>query len=153
MTDIKYPGDIIEVMTVGCIEVTTDLKQTQITFTFDVDDELEKESWQHTFSVAMRVCERCEGRGTITNPNIDGNGISQEEFDEDPDFREAYFSGIYDIGCPECNGLRVRPWVNEQFLGEQQKKDWQKVQQLLDEAGRIDAEYDAMAEAERRFGC
>ena len=45
------------------------------------------------------ICSRCDGHAKHVNPNVDGHGISQEEFDEDPDFRENYFSGVYDIGC------------------------------------------------------
>lgn len=53
------------------------------------------------------VCPRCEGRGTHVNPAIDEHGISPEEFAEDPDFEEAYFSGRYDVACEMCKGLRV----------------------------------------------
>lgn len=58
-----------------------------------------------------RVCPRCDGEGKHVNPAIDANGISPQEFDEDPDFREAYFSGAYDIKCEECKGERVLPEV------------------------------------------
>lgn len=54
-----------------------------------------------------QVCSRCDGEGSIVNPSVDGNGISAEQFAEDPDFKEAYFAGAYDIRCPECNGQRV----------------------------------------------
>lgn len=53
------------------------------------------------------VCPRCKGEGTVTNPEVDGPGISQERFEEDPDFEEDYMSGVYDIICPECRGKRV----------------------------------------------
>jgi len=53
------------------------------------------------------VCDRCEGRGKHVNPSVDGNGLSQEDFDEDPDFRENYFSGVYDVPCEDCKGQRV----------------------------------------------
>jgi hypothetical protein len=53
------------------------------------------------------VCSRCRGEGKHVNPSIDGHGIGQEEFDADPDFREAYFSGRYDVPCEVCGGLRV----------------------------------------------
>lgn len=55
------------------------------------------------------VCSRCDGNGTHTNPAIDEHGISPQEFDEDPDFREAYFSGAYDVRCEECRGEKVLP--------------------------------------------
>lgn len=53
------------------------------------------------------VCGLCRGSGKIVDPNIDCGGITQEEFDEDPDFEEEYFSGRYDITCTRCRGLRV----------------------------------------------
>jgi hypothetical protein len=51
------------------------------------------------------VCPRCEGKGSIVNPNI--GVVTGEQFEEDPDFREAYFAGVYDITCPRCAGQRV----------------------------------------------
>jgi hypothetical protein len=57
--------------------------------------------------VQAHVCYTCRGKGTAVNPSIDCGGISSDEFDEDPLFAEEYFSGLYDIKCPECRGLRV----------------------------------------------
>lgn len=53
------------------------------------------------------VCGRCRGTGKHVNPSIDGHGLSQCDFDEDPDFREDYFSGVYDVTCYTCKGERV----------------------------------------------
>jgi hypothetical protein len=55
----------------------------------------------------FEVCWRCEGQGSHVNPAIDGNGISPEEFAEDPDFAEAYLAGHYDVRCETCHGERV----------------------------------------------
>ena len=56
------------------------------------------------------VCPRCEGRGSHVNPAVDGNGLTAEDFDElGDDFREGYFSGVYDVECSECHGQRVVP--------------------------------------------
>lgn len=54
------------------------------------------------------VCDNCQGRGTTVDPAIDGNGLSGEEFAEDPDFAEDYFGGHYDVQCRECKGNRVK---------------------------------------------
>ncbi len=54
-----------------------------------------------------KVCDRCGGTGKHVNPSIDSHGISPEEFNEDPDFRESYFSGVYDITCEACAGEKV----------------------------------------------
>ena len=59
------------------------------------------------------ICCRCSGEGKHVNPSIDGHGISPEEFREDPDFEEAYFSGLYDVTCYECHGsgkVKVADW-------------------------------------------
>lgn len=50
------------------------------------------------------ICDRCSGEGKHVNPNVDGHGLSREDFDEDPDFEEAYFAGLYDVSCSECGG-------------------------------------------------
>lgn len=61
--------------------------------------------------VNVKVCTRCRGTGTHTNPAIDGNGITASEMDEidndDPDFRDNYMNGMYDVVCELCGGKRV----------------------------------------------
>jgi hypothetical protein len=59
------------------------------------------------------VCPTCDGKGKHVNPSIDSHGISPEEFDEDPGFREDYMSGMYDVPCYECGGQRVVPMPDE----------------------------------------
>lgn len=54
------------------------------------------------------VCYTCQGTGSTVNPDIDGNGITASEMDElGDDFREDYLSGVYDVTCRTCKGLRV----------------------------------------------
>lgn len=56
----------------------------------------------------FEVCDRCRGHGSHTNPAIDGNGITRSEMGElGPEFLEDYLSGVYDVRCERCNGLRV----------------------------------------------
>jgi len=55
----------------------------------------------------FEVCDMCDGHGKVVNPSIDAGGLSAEDFYDDPDFREDYFFGVYDVICPNCNGLRV----------------------------------------------
>lgn len=64
------------------------------------------------FQFKYGVCGTCDGKGTHVNPSIDAHGISPEEFDDDPDFRDNYFSGMYDVACYECQGRRVVPELN-----------------------------------------
>lgn len=83
------------------------------------------------------VCTKCRGEGKHTNPAIDSHGISQEEFDENPGFQEAYMNGVYDIPCEKCNGERLLPRV---FLEMLPKKLHERVQ------GTISAQEDYWAE-------
>ena len=53
------------------------------------------------------VCPVCEGEGKTVNPAIDCQGLTREDFAEDPDFEESYFRGDYDITCRACHGQRV----------------------------------------------
>lgn len=61
----------------------------------------------------FEVCHRCKGKGTHVNPSIDGNGLTYEDFQEDPDFMESYLKGHYDIRCEECGGERVIAILDE----------------------------------------
>lgn len=63
------------------------------------------------------VCGRCQGKGSHVNPNIDGHGITAEEWwgpDWDDESREMYMSGGYDVSCYECHGKRVVLVVDEE---------------------------------------
>lgn len=62
---------------------------------------------RHEVRLRFEVCDTCDGRGAHVNPSIDSHGLSREDFDEDPDFAEDYFSGRYDVPCHECHGARV----------------------------------------------
>jgi hypothetical protein len=64
---------------------------------------------EYALPAKFEVCSRCSGTGSHVNPSIDGNGLSREDFDQDPDFEEAYFRGDYDVRCETCKGARVVP--------------------------------------------
>lgn len=89
----------------------------------------------------MVVCDRCQGKGTHTNPNIDGNGISPEEFAEDPDFERDYFNGVYDVRCSVCDGRNVVEVIDESRIPNEYKKQYEATEKALDEMRREDAEY------------
>lgn len=55
------------------------------------------------------VCDLCDGRGTVVNPAIDADGLTAEDFADDPDFADDYRSGVYDIQCPRCGGRTTIP--------------------------------------------
>ncbi len=98
------------------------------------------------FDVLVRtkkaVCPRCHGKGAHLNPAVDGHGISPEQFAEDPDFEEAYFSGVYDVACEECHGKNVVDEPDEDDPNFEHLLEWQ----------RDEAEYRAEIAAERAMG-
>jgi len=64
-------------------------------------------SGEFTVQTHFEVCGNCRGSGKTVNPSIDASGLTSEDFAEDPDFRDDYFGGTYDIVCAECSGHRV----------------------------------------------
>lgn len=88
------------------------------------------------FPAKYEVCSRCKGLGKHVNPNIDGNGLTREDFDNDPDFEEAYFSGVYDVQCDCCKGLRVTLEFDEDRATPRQKTKYNMIEDREDEARR-----------------
>jgi len=100
-----------------------------------------------TIPAKYAVCDNCEGKGTQVNPNVDGNGLTQEDFDEQgPDFFDDYMSGVYDIPCLECKGLRVVLVADENRLTAEQMQEYNQY---------LDDEYAYQQEMywERMAGC
>lgn len=68
----------------------------------------EGEEYYHILCPAKRViCHGCDGDGTELRGGLKGAAFSQEEMDEDPDFRESYFGGDFDVACSVCNGEKI----------------------------------------------
>jgi hypothetical protein len=59
--------------------------------------------------VRFEVCPTCNGHGMHVNPSIDASGISGEDFERDPGFKQEYIGGCYDVKCYGCDGRRVVP--------------------------------------------
>lgn len=87
----------------------------------------------------FEVCPKCEGNGKFVNPSIDSHGISAQEFAEDPDFAEQYFSGVFDKTCDECGGLRVVLMPIDRTIFDQDMEEYMEHLRELD--------------FERRMGC
>ena len=91
------------------------------------------------------ICDKCEGHGTHTNPNIDADGLSHDLVN-DPEFMQNYRNGVYDIKCTECGGKRVilvpdeSQWNDPKLVADY----YQSLQEVEDMYKEI--------EAERRFG-
>jgi hypothetical protein len=119
-----------------------DEKHNKATVTlFDGDDEEEVE-----VPVKLEVCPTCEGRGKHVNPSIDAGGLSRDDFDEDPDFREEYMSGMYDVSCYECSGKRVVPVIDEDHCDA-------AILKRIHAKQEEDEDFRRLQEAERRMGC
>jgi hypothetical protein len=92
--------------------------------------------------IRWEPCYTCEGRGTHVNPSVDCNGLTADDFAEDPDFADEYFSGVYDVQCYGCGGKRVEPVCNDKA-----------VQKALDKWAEDEYHYQMMVASERRMGC
>ena len=111
---------------------------------YDENDEYDGDT-EVSIPAKYEVCPRCRGRGKHVNPNIDGHGISPEEFAEDPEFHEDYLKGVYDVLCEECEGLRVVLVPDEEHADEQLLKEYYEQQ-------RAEADYRAERRREREMG-
>ena len=95
------------------------------------------------------LCDVCDGKGTHVNPNIDRNGLTAEDFHDDPDFFDNYRRGDYDMSCNRCGGRRVVAVVDEdhteshllKLYREQCDAEWE-----ADAADRAEAAYFARFE-------
>lgn len=101
----------------------------------------------------FEVCGTCRGKGTRVNPSIDGNGISPDEFREDPDFEESYFNGDYDVQCSACKGERVIAVIDLPRCTPAQKKQWRQHERDEAESARDDysERFLRMAESGERY--
>lgn len=79
----------------------TDIIRVQKEYWAGVSEDLEFE-----IPLCWQICSNCDGNGEHTNRNIDGNGITASEWENDWDEeeRETYMSGGYDVTCKECGG-------------------------------------------------
>lgn len=114
-----------------------DEKRMTLSFTFENEDGEEE---RRTFPAMFCLCELCDGKGKHVDPAIDCNGLTQEDFDDDPGFKEEYLSGRYDIDCNMCGGKRVTPCVNENALNEDQKVDYKMILEKLEDDERYRAQ-------------
>lgn len=112
----------------------------QVTTWTDAGDEIEI-----SVPAKFALCPRCRGVGSHVNPSIDGNGISPEEFRNDPDFEEAYFRGDYDVACHRCAGEKVIKVVDRERASQEELKAY-------DDQERELRELEAEEAAERRVG-
>ena len=111
------------------------LDEKQMKATVEMDDE------EVEVGFTWEVCPTCNGKGSHVNPSIDCCGLTGEDFAEDPEFADEYFSGVYDESCRQCGGKRVVPVCKDE-----------RVNQHIREQAEFDAQCRAEHEAERRMG-
>ena len=136
-----------EILAEGCHGIEL-LEVNGTTFRFDRD-------WRSKFNTASdrrvlphkwAVCDVCRGNGTHVNPSIDCGGLTARDFDQDPDFAEAYWRGEYDQPCNKCGGRTTVPVPDFDRISDEDRKLYEAQQ---------DAEYaDRESQlSEFRFGC
>ena len=117
----------------------------RIAFSYSDEDGEEVEA---DLPAKNEVCSRCDGEGHHVNPNVDGNGLTAEDFEEDPDFAEDYRSGVYDVTCEECGGRNVVLEVDRATA----ERECPELLKRYDDQLRCNAECDREMAAERRMG-
>ena len=137
MSDLNYYTD-------RRVLVTRDENPTgdEITFCAEGPD---GEEVEYTLPATSETCPTCCGRGEHVNPSVDAGGLSNEDFDFDPEFRADYFAGAYDVDCAECGGAGV---VRVPDVENADPATLQLYAEHLD----AEAEYAALCASERRWG-
>jgi len=107
---------------------------------------IDNEEIERQLPAKYEVCPRCEGVGAHTNPAIDGNGITADEMAELGDeFFNDYMSGVYDIKCEQCDGLRVVLVPDEIRADAKLLKEYESIQDDM-------AYYDMQRQHEQQMG-
>ncbi len=77
------------------------------------------------------LCNRCQGKGTVWHSAL--AVWTEEDRFLDPDGFQDMMDGVYDVPCPQCNGLRVVSTnmrkeyverVENQRLADHENGDW-----------------------------
>lgn len=113
--------------------------------TFFLDSGEGGEPTVHSLSLKWKLCPTCGGCGCHVNPSIDSGGLSAEDFEDDPDFRELYFNGSYDVECYECAGRTTVLSIDEETSNPESLK---VANDLFED--RLD--FIRECESERRYG-
>ena len=135
--------------------ISRDRRSMTVRFNYSIVADLtEEEIWSEdkakdhekngvTYPCYMEVCGRCDGTSKIVHPSVDSHGITEQEFAEDSDFAEDYWSGAYDIQCPECKGQNVTPVLKIPYNVERIVNNWYEGESY----------YERVCAAERAMGC
>lgn len=99
------------------------------------------------------ICVACEGHGKVENPAFDNGFTSSEWHEMDEDSQHNYMSGVYDVGCQECNGSGKQqvPNIAELSFGEKRELVLQRREDREASEHRHQSEMERRAE--ERCGC
>lgn len=144
---IKIPKELlIDPKTIHLDEtVTDDDTEQQVMAESDGDEGLDVE-YIVRVNVKFVVCPLCKGKGKHVNPSIDASGISAEDFEDDPSFKEDYLSGLFDVPCFACKGERVQIELDREA-------NPPLIVKAIDEKEEQEAHFRAMERMERAMGC
>lgn len=130
-----------------CLPKKTKVNRSNKTATFSLNDYPEEGvETELELPILFEVCSVCEGSGTHLNPSVDADGLTVDDFREDPDFEEEYWNGRYDVNCYNCHGQTTEAVLDRENIDPE-------ILRRLDQSQECERQYDAEAEAERRFGC
>jgi hypothetical protein len=96
------------------------------------------------------VCPTCKGEGTCGNPAFNGMTADEIHPDDRDEFYKNYFSGVYDVNCPKCDG---RTTVQDYDISRLETKHREELEQQLSKMKMLEAEEQSWARAEQRMGC
>jgi hypothetical protein len=92
------------------------------------------------------VCDECRGKGSHLVEGMRGAVYTWRDFEEDPDFRNDYFGGAYDVPCETCHGERLVTVPEREALTRSEARFLDMVERVQFEREREEA----YLEAERR---
>jgi DnaJ-class molecular chaperone len=110
---------------------------------------------EETFTLPSKniICDRCEGHGSYVNPNIDGNGITGDEWAQWSDEeQETYLSGGYDVTCEDCNGNGTLQVPDVEACNANQLDILKRYNDKLADEAKYDAECASEIRMLRRMG-
>lgn len=106
------------------------------------------EPLEKPFPSKVIVCPECQGSGYHLKDSLRGYTWSDIEAPPDYDFLDEMQSGVYDVECSRCRGLRVSCELITTGLTKNEKAILQEYYSELDE----DAATEAIYASERRMG-
>lgn len=99
--------------------------------------QIETETQVYDIPAKWAICSRCRGEGHHGNPAFDGLSLQDETF-EDPEFREDYFKGVYDVRCETCGGSGKVLEPDRESCSIEEIRAWEQEQRELAEIARAE---------------